>query len=111
MSDVLIRVFAGLCGASLFAVINRYTVTLSGWSWLAATAGVFAAAFLAALTTQRRLQPSSTAVQTIASRNTAGGALKVRVDGAPSAGPGGAIGSENQSAGDMDIGITGRETK
>ena len=113
MSDIWVRVLAGICGAILFAVLNRYVLTLSGPAWLAAMAVVFVAAFVAALILQKAFGRHSTVPhQSVGSRNTAGGKMKIRVEDVPKVNVGTSdVGSENKSKSDMDVAIKAGDKK
>ena len=107
MADIAIGILIGICGAVVFAVIDKSTLALSGTAWWAAMVGVFALAFIAALIIRKATKKQSgSRKQTIGSKNVAGGKMKVHIDGVSTAPDGtSTIGSENKSAGNMDVAI------
>ncbi len=112
MSDIVIRIAAGVAGAAIFAAINNYFLMLAtGYSYLGG-ASVFACSFAIAYLVQRFTQgtrgtPPKTVV---ASENKSGGKMKVEVAGvSPPPGCESVVGSQNQSTGDMSISVKNKQ--
>jgi hypothetical protein len=110
MSDIGIRILAGVGGAAVFAIINNFILTLSGAPWLIALAAVFAVSFTAALIVQSmsKKQPPvpPPGRQTIGSKNVSGGQMNIDVTGIPKQNVDtSSVGSENKSAADMNVTI------